>query len=57
MLFIKQHKKGEKILNNISLNIEKGKIYGIVGHNGSGKSTFAKHISSNVVIRPPAEIS
>lgn len=29
-------------LNNISLNIEKGKVVGILGPNGSGKTTFIK---------------
>ena len=31
-----------KILNNISLEMESGKIYGIVGYNGSGKTVFFK---------------
>ena len=30
------------VLNNVSLNIEKGSYTVIVGHNGSGKSTLAK---------------
>src|SRR3712207_4582923 len=32
------------ILNNISVNFQKGKIYGIVGTNGSGKSMMFKSI-------------
>ncbi len=32
----------EKILENFSLNIEKGSFVAILGHNGSGKSTLAK---------------
>lgn len=32
-------------LNNVSLNIEKGDVFGIVGLNGSGKSTLLKIIS------------
>ena len=32
-------------LNNVSLNIEKGDVFGIVGLNGSGKSTILKIIS------------
>lgn len=32
-------------VNNVSLNIEKGDVFGIVGLNGSGKSTLLKIIS------------
>lgn len=35
----------EYILNNINLEIEEGKIYGVVGRNGSGKSVLFKTIS------------
>lgn len=36
--------KGDIILNNINLNIKKNKIYGIIGHNGCGKSMLFKAI-------------
>ena len=36
--------KGIKILNNINLNLEMGKAYGIIGRNGSGKSMLFKAI-------------
>ncbi|MGR5862278.1 ATP-binding cassette domain-containing protein [Bacillus pacificus] len=36
--------KGNKILTNINLNLYKAKIYGFVGHNGSGKSMLFKAI-------------
>ena len=36
--------KGIKILNNINLNLEIGKAYGIIGRNGSGKSMLFKAI-------------
>ena len=38
------------ILDNINLNIEKGSFTAIIGHNGSGKSTFAKHL--NAILLP-----
>jgi ABC-2 type transport system ATP-binding protein len=34
-----------QVLNDISLTLEKGKIYGIVGENGAGKTTFFKCIA------------
>ena len=34
----------KQVLNGISLNLESGKLYGIVGENGSGKSTLLKII-------------
>ncbi len=38
------------VLNDLSLNIEKGSFTAVLGHNGSGKSTFAKHI--NALVQP-----
>ncbi|NLI89965.1 MAG: energy-coupling factor transporter ATPase [Epulopiscium sp.] len=37
-------------LDNMSLEIEKGEFVVILGHNGSGKSTFAKHL--NAILTP-----
>lgn len=37
-----EDEKDREILNDISLNFEKGKIYVITGPNGSGKSTLVK---------------
>lgn len=37
--------KGKIILNDISIKFESGKIYGIVGENGSGKTMFLRAIS------------
>lgn len=38
----KYDEKDETIIDNISLEIEKGKKYALVGESGSGKSTFIK---------------
>ena len=37
-------------LDGISLEIEQGSFVAVLGHNGSGKSTFAKHI--NAILTP-----
>lgn len=37
--------KEQRVLNNISFDVEKGDFFGIVGRNGSGKSTLLKLIS------------
>ncbi len=34
-----------KAVDNLSINVEKGKIYGFIGHNGAGKTTTLKAIS------------
>ncbi len=38
-------------LNNVSLTIEEGEFFGIIGHTGSGKSTFVQHL--NGLLRLP----
>ena len=37
---------GEMIINNVSMDIEKGKFIGLVGPNGSGKTTLLRVISA-----------
>lgn len=47
MLEIKNYKKsyGEKVVvKNLSLKVEKGEIFGFIGHNGAGKTTTIKSI-------------
>ena len=36
---------GKPVLRNISLQLEAGKFYALVGQNGSGKSTFMRILS------------
>ncbi len=41
-----------KALDDVTLTIEEGEFFGIIGHTGSGKSTFVQHL--NGLIRLPA---
>ncbi len=41
--------QAKEALNGVSLAVKKGDFVAILGHNGSGKSTFAKHI--NVLLK------
>lgn len=40
--FVVAYQKGAKVIENLSLSLTPGKIHGIVGLNGSGKTTFLK---------------
>ncbi|MBQ6937659.1 MAG: energy-coupling factor transporter ATPase [Clostridia bacterium] len=42
--------KERVVLDGLNLNIQEGSFTAIIGHNGSGKSTFAKHI--NAILLP-----
>ena len=39
-----------RALNDINLEINEGEFYGIIGHTGSGKSTFVQHINGLIKI-------
>ena len=36
----------EHALNGVSLQIKEGEFFGIIGHTGSGKSTFVRHLNA-----------
>lgn len=42
--FSKAYKKGKKVVDNISFDVNKGDIFGFIGHNGAGKTTTIKSI-------------
>ena len=44
------YKPGDEVLCGIDIEVGRGEFVAVLGHNGSGKSTFAKHI--NVLLRP-----
>ena len=41
---IKIYKNGKKAVDNLSLTVKNGDIYGFIGHNGAGKTTTIKSI-------------
>lgn len=43
--FSKTYKGGKKAVDNISLKVEAGDIFGFIGHNGAGKSTTIKSVA------------
>ncbi len=48
--YIAENSRPEEILKNINISIQKGEFVAVLGHNGSGKSTFAKHL--NAILLP-----
>ena len=42
--FSKSYSKGKNVVEDISLKVNNGEIYGFVGHNGAGKTTTIKSI-------------
>lgn len=43
--FSKTYKGGKKAVDNISLQVEAGDIFGFIGHNGAGKSTTIRSVA------------
>jgi biotin transport system ATP-binding protein len=51
-LFYRYETKNSQVLNGISIEIEQGKHVGVIGPNGSGKTTFVRHL--NGLLTPTA---
>lgn len=42
--FTKSYKGGKKAVDDLSLVVERGDIYGFIGHNGAGKTTTIRAV-------------
>ena len=42
--FSKSYERGKRAVDNLSLTVKDGEIYGFIGHNGAGKSTTLKAV-------------
>jgi ABC-2 type transport system ATP-binding protein len=47
----RRHRKSVVAVNDVSLRIERGEIYGLLGANGSGKSTFIRLVSTLLTVQ------
>ena len=54
-----RYRQGELVLNGVDLEMERGRVPGIIGTNGSGKSTllrilpgFSRESAGTVTVRP-----
>lgn len=50
--FVDDHKREVNAVRNVSLKVERGDVYGIVGYSGAGKSTLVRTIN---LLQPPTE--
>ncbi len=53
-LFNRSEKITRNVINGVSFNIGKGEVFGIIGRNGSGKSTILKMIS--MIMKPDSGV-
>src|SRR5699024_10879055 len=50
--FVDERKREINAVRNVSLKVERGDVYGIVGYSGAGKSTLVRTIN---LLQPPSE--
>ena len=50
--FVDERKREINAVRNVSLKVERGDVYGIVGYSGAGKSTLVRTIN---LLQPPTE--
>ena len=43
---VEEQQNKKYALNGVSLDVKKGEFLAIIGHNGCGKSTIAKHLNA-----------
>ncbi len=48
--YVEEEEGGHPVLRDVSLSIKRGEFVAVLGHNGSGKSTFAKLL--NLILTP-----
>lgn len=48
---------GIRVLDGLSLRLEPGDVHALVGHNGSGKSTFVKILAGQYVPDPDSDVA
>ena len=47
----KTYKGGKKAVDDLSLTVEAGDIFGFIGHNGAGKSTTIRRWRGSWILR------
>lgn len=45
-------KKKQSVFNDLSLTLDKGSVYGLLGKNGTGKSTLLYLMTGLLLLRP-----